>query len=141
MIDMPGMEPIVTNDLAETVSETEFRILGRADNCIISGGVKIIPEELESLLGPFIAFDYYVSSVPDEKWSERLVLAVDPAGCSLDRDFLKKAILLRLGQYKTVLSLGPKSPKEVIFVESFPRTPNGKIDRVALKKKLKEEIG
>ena len=141
VIDMPGMDPIVTNDLAEAVSETEFRILGRADNCIISGGVKIIPEELESLLGPFIAFDYYVSSVPDEKWSERLVLAVDPAGCSLDRDFLKKAILLRLGQYKTVLSLGPKSPKEVIFVDSFPRTPNGKIDRVALKKKLKEEIG
>ncbi|MDE5839543.1 MAG: AMP-binding protein, partial [Muribaculaceae bacterium] len=53
VVNMPDGERFVTNDLAEMTGENEFRILGRADNCVISGGVKIIPEEMEKRLGPF----------------------------------------------------------------------------------------
>lgn len=135
-VKLPGCKIIKTNDLAEILSDTEFRILGRADNCIISGGIKIIPEDLESLLGPFIAFEYVLSSVPDEKWGERLVLVVEAPREYFDLEFLKKSLMVRLNMFRKSLDLGPKSPKDIIFVDSLPRTQNGKIHRGALKKQL-----
>ena len=77
-----------TNDIAKVESPKEFRILGRADNCVISGGIKIMPEDLERKLGPFIAFDYCISSVPDKKWGEKLVLVVEIPD-NIDEDILK----------------------------------------------------
>ncbi len=134
---LPGEDDVITTtDLAEVISSTEFRLLGRADNCIISGGIKIIPEDLESMLGPFIAFDYCISSLPDEKWGERPVLVVAKGGNSLPESFLRKAIAVRLNQFRKSLSLGPKAPKEIILLEEFPLTSTGKLDR----NKLKEMI-
>lgn len=136
VIFLPDGDKIVTNDIAEIVSPTQFRILGRADNCVISGGIKIMPEELERRLGPFIAFDYCLSSVPDKKWGEKLVLAVEVKDAITDIQLLKEAIGVRLRQYKKILDLGVKSPKDVICLAEFPRTSNGKIDRKSLKKLL-----
>lgn len=137
VIDMPDGERLSTNDLAEVLSPNEFRILGRADNCVISGGIKIIPEELERQLGPFIAFDYCVSSVPDSKWGEKLVIVVDTSKTTLSMDLLKAAIGVRLKQYRKILNLGIKAPKEVICLSSLPKAANGKIDRKKLKEMLK----
>lgn len=136
VVNLPGEKPLATNDLAEVFGDKEFRILGRADNCVISGGVKIIPEELESRLGPFIAFDYCISSVPDGKWGERLVLVVATDGISIEENLIKEAVGVRLRQYRKSLDLGVKSPKEVVCVNSFPTTPNGKLDRRALRQLL-----
>lgn len=136
VINMPGKDKLETTDLADIVSPTQFRILGRADNCIISGGVKIIPEMLESTLGGFIAFDYCVSSVSDPKWGERLVLVVEKGNSLLDDEVIKKAVGVRLDQYKKTLNLGIKSPKEIIVLDSFPRGNNGKIDRKAIRLKI-----
>lgn len=124
-----GRDPLLTSDIAEVLSDSEFRILGRADYCVISGGVKIHPELLESLLGPFIALDYCISSVPDPKWGERLVLVVETGSADLSADFIKKAVAVRLNQYKKVLDLGVRTPKEIFSISSFPRTSNGKLDR------------
>lgn len=136
VIMLPEIDAIATNDLAEVLSPTEFRILGRADHCIISGGIKIIPEDMERQLGPFIAFDYCITSVPDKKWGEKLVLAVDIKDSELDVAFLKKAVSVRLNQYKKILNLGVKAPKDVMIISGFPKTSNGKIDRKSLKNKL-----
>lgn len=133
VIDMPGGEKLTTNDLAEVVSPTEFSILGRADNCIISGGVKIIPEMLEGVLGPFIAFPYCISSVPDPKWGEHLVLAVEKGESELSDEIIKKAVGVRLEQFKRSLGLGPKAPKEIFLIEHIPLNANGKVDRKKLK--------
>lgn len=133
VINMPGMEKIVTNDLAESTSSGEFRILGRADNCIISGGIKIIPEILETILGPFIAFNYCLSSKSDPKWGERLVLVVEKSDMNFSDETIKKAVGVRLDQYKKSLGLGVKAPKEILVVDSFPLTDNGKLDRIALR--------
>lgn len=130
-----------TNDLAEVLSPSEFRILGRADNCIISGGVKIIPEQLEKILGSFIAFSYCISSVPDPKWGERLVLVVEKGNVNISDALLKKAVGVRLDQYKKTLNLGVKSPKEIIVVDEFPLTSNGKLDRISLQKLLRNYLG
>lgn len=133
VIHIQGREPLLTTDIAEVLSESEFRILGRADFCVISGGVKIHPDLLESVLGPFIAFDYCISSVPDPKWGERLVLVVETGATDLPDDFLKKAVAVRLNQYKKALDLGVRTPKEIFCVRSLPRTSNGKLDREAVR--------
>lgn len=136
IVNLPNGERLVTNDLAEVISPTEFRILGRADNCVISGGIKIIPEELERRLGQFIAFDYCVSSVADKKWGEKLVLVVEANDETFDEDLLKAAVGVRLRQYRRILDLGVKSPKDVVCIKHIPRVANGKIDRKHLKKIL-----
>lgn len=137
-ITLPDGETLDTKDLAEIVEENRFRILGRADNCVISGGIKIIPEELERRLGPFVAFDYCLSSVPDKKWGEKLVMVVESSNESLDEDLIKDAVGVRLRQYRKILDLGVKAPKDVVCISEFPRTSNGKIDRKNLKKLLEE---
>lgn len=135
-VRISGSKKLVTNDIAEVCSPAEFRILGRADNCVISGGIKIMPEELERRLGSFIAYDYCISSVPDSKWGERLVLVVEVSGSGMNPEFMKRAVGVRLNQYRKILELGVKSPKEVICVETLPRTRNGKIDRKTLREIL-----
>ncbi|MDE6291362.1 MAG: AMP-binding protein [Muribaculaceae bacterium] len=138
-VTMPDGTELPTNDLADITDKGEFRILGRADNCIISGGIKIIPEQLESRLGHFIAFDYCLSSVEDRKWGEKLVLVVERPAEGIEDEFLRMAIGVRLRQYRKILDLGVKSPKDVVIIDRFPRTPNGKIDRRNLKAKLWKE--
>lgn len=138
VISIPDMEDVVTNDLAQLHSDTSFLILGRADNCINSGGIKIMPEQLESQLGPFISFDYCISSLPDKKWGERLVLVVDKGECTLSDEIIAKAIAVRLNQFKKSLDPGVKTPKEIIVLRELPRTPNGKLNRNLLKSIISE---
>ena len=135
-ITMPDGYRLTTTDIAEMAGENEFRILGRADHAVISGGVKIHPEELERRLGPFIAFDYCISSVPDKKWGEKLVLAVEKSNTGADEALLSEAVGVRLRQYRKILELGVKSPKDVVVVAALPRTAKGKVDRVRLKEML-----
>lgn len=138
VIKMPDGTTLATNDIAVVEDTNRFRILGRADNCVISGGIKILPEELERRLGPFIAFEYCISSVPDKKWGEKLVLVVENPEESIEEDLLLEAVGVRLRQYRKILDLGVKSPKDVVRVSELPRTSNGKIDRKRLKKLLEK---
>ncbi len=130
IINMPDGSRLKTNDIALMEDSNRFRILGRADNCVISGGIKIMPEELERKLGPFIAFDYCISSVPDKKWGEKLVLVVEAPEETISEDLLLEAVGVRLRQYRKILDLGVKSPKDVVSVSELPRTSNGKIKRI-----------
>ena len=139
VVNMPDGSSLVTTDIAVSDGPDEFRILGRADHAVISGGVKIHPEELERRLGPFIAFEYCVSSVPDRKWGEKLVLVIETPAEDIDADLLRDAVGVRLRQYRKILNLGVKSPKDVVVVKSIPRTPNGKVDRHGLMELLSGE--
>lgn len=136
-ITIDGHEELVTNDIAKVFSKTEFLILGRADDCIISGGVKIMPQSIEESLGGFIAFDYCISSMPDAKWGERPILVFERGDSEMDEGFLRKAIGVRLNQYRKKLDLGVKAPKDVVCVDTIPRTNNGKVDRKTLRSILK----
>ena len=140
VVNMPDGLQLKTNDIATVEGPNQFRILGRADNCVISGGIKIMPEELERRLGSFIAFDYCISSVPDKKWGEKLVLVVEIPENSVGSDIIKDAVGVRLRQYRKILDLGVKSPKDVVCISEIPRTSNGKIDRNNLKKLLHNKI-
>lgn len=116
-------EPLQTNDLAELQSDTAFRISGRADSVIISGGIKYSPETLERKLGRLMNRRLVISSVADEKLGERLVLAIE--GESFDTGSLKQQMAEVLTSYEC--------PKSIFFIDRFPETSSGKIVRRKVK--------
>jgi O-succinylbenzoic acid--CoA ligase len=123
-------EPLQTNDLAELQSQTSFRILGRADSVIISGGIKYSPEALEKKLGKAINERFVISSVPDEKLGEKLVLVIE--GKPYQTDHLEPQMN---GLFTTF-----ERPKAICFLEHFPTTISGKIRRKDLKDLIKNYI-
>lgn len=109
-------EIIVTHDIVKLVSDTQFVWLGRIDNMINSGGIKILPELVEGKLSGLISRRYFVHGVADEILGEKVVLFVE--GAPFD---LNPAVFEVLDKYE--------KPKEVVFVSNFRETPTGKIMR------------
>lgn len=112
---------VQTNDLAEIINHRDFYITGRHDHIIISGGKKINPFELEERLCDIIGVPFYFKGIPDEKWGERLVLVIEGNGKDFDLHSLMDKFNSLLPHWQL--------PKEIEFVRSLPRTPNGKILR------------
>ena len=114
VIDAPEVCPgrLVTNDIAE-ISPQGFRILGRKDNVICSGGIKIQIEEVESRLRPFFRVPYLISKRPDPKFGEVSVLltegSIDEARQICER-ILPKYYL----------------PRHYLHVDRIPLTETGK---------------
>lgn len=67
----------VTNDVVELISPTEFRFLGRIDNVINTGGVKMYPEAIEQKLSAFIEKPFFIASEKDDALGERIILVVE----------------------------------------------------------------
>ncbi|RYJ42414.1 AMP-binding protein [Flavobacterium beibuense] len=109
-------EPVVTNDVVEIVSDTQFIWLGRYDNVINSGGVKLYPEQIEEKLSEYINRRYFVKGMPDETLGEKLVLVIEGEPYALEDDVFK-----RLGKFE--------KPKEILFVPKFAETVSGKVIR------------
>ena len=114
VIDAPEVCPerLVTNDIAE-ISPQGFRILGRKDNVICSGGIKIQIEEVESRLRPFLRVPYLISKRPDPKFGEVSVLltegSIDEARQICERILPKYYI-----------------PRHYLHVDRIPLTETGK---------------
>ena len=70
---------LVTNDVVELVSESEFRWLGRYDNVINSGGIKLHPEEMEKRLEGCVSSPFYIVGRPSERWGEEAVIVMENA--------------------------------------------------------------
>ncbi|WP_051085704.1 AMP-binding protein [Desulfobacter curvatus] len=127
-IEIPGLNtsdgsgaPLVTNDLAELIDSTTFRILGRADNVIISGGVKYFPETIEKKLGSAIEQPFFIGSLPDEILGRRMVLVIEATPDSLLEKRVAQLLVRYLDRYER--------PKKIVFKETFKRTETGKIIR------------
>lgn len=123
-IDAPGIAAgrLVTNDLAEILADGSFRILGRLDNVINTGGIKVQIETAETILRDIINAPIAVTSVPDEKTAEKVVLLV--AG-SFDEKGLMGAAKAKLPRYW--------NPKVIVRVDEIPETGSGKPDRRAIR--------
>jgi O-succinylbenzoic acid--CoA ligase len=121
-------EPIKTNDLVQLQSDTSFRILGRADSVIISGGIKYSPEALEKKLETVINERFIISSVPDEKLGEKLALVIE--GKPTETTILEQKIDVLLTTFER--------PKFIYFLEHFPTTVSGKIKRKELKQLIQK---
>lgn len=109
-------EKIITNDLVNLISPTQFEFLGRIDNIINSGGIKMMPEQIEDKLKTYISQRYFVTGKPDLDLGEKLVLVIEGEEFNVDQ-----TIFDDLDKYE--------KPKEIIFVAKFKETGNGKIIR------------
>lgn len=135
VIDAPLVckRPLVTNDIVEIqpyiynkvcAEGVRFRIKGRKDNVICSGGIKIQIEEVENLLKPHLQKPFMLAKKKDEKFGEIAVLLTE------DGDLKKVEATVR-----RLLSDNSKKywiPREYIHVESLPLTETGKPKRACL---------
>jgi o-succinylbenzoate---CoA ligase len=112
-----------TGDAADIVDGV-VRVRGRMGYVINTGGEKVWPDDLESVLATVDGVrDVAVTSVPDERWGDRVIALV------VSDDTNLAAALADVAQER----IGPWArPKEVRYVVSIPRTANGKIRRDAL---------
>lgn len=124
VIDAPAVHdgPLVTNDIVEFVSPSlwrgkgggPFRIKGRKDNVICSGGIKIQIEEVEKLLRPQLSAPFMISKRPDEKFGEQVVLLTE----SMDMDLIRDVCQRVLPKYW--------QPRSFLHIDSLPMTETGK---------------
>ncbi len=124
VIDAPKITDasVVTNDVVDLVSETEFQWLGRYDNVINSGGVKLFPEQIEAKLASLISSRFFVAGLPDEKLGQKLVLVVE--GVVEGEKLLQEIRSLNALEKFEV-------PKKIYPVTEFQQTESGKILRKA----------
>ncbi|WP_455614198.1 AMP-binding protein [Bacteroides congonensis] len=108
-----------TNDIARIYPDGSFIILGRKDNVINSGGIKIQAEEVEKLLRPFILQPFVITSVPDQRLGQAVTLLFEG---QLDMEELKNKVQEILPPYEC--------PKYIRMVDLIPQTGNGKINRI-----------
>ena len=121
-IEMPGLDKrLVTNDLAQLDANNAFKILGRADNVIISGGIKYFPETIEKKLEKAIEQPFFIGSVPDETLGRRMVLVIETLEDSAIEQGVIQALVTNLDRYER--------PKKIIFKTPFERTQSGKVIR------------
>ncbi len=119
--------PLVTNDIAELstancqlstvnfqLSTQKFRILGRKDNVICSGGIKIQIEEVERLLHPHLHEPYMITKTPDTKLGEQVVLLTE----SHDIPTIQGVCRQVLPKYW--------QPRKYLSVDQIPITETGK---------------
>ena len=109
-------EPIVTNDLVSLIDEDHFIYVGRIDNVINSGGVKLIPENIEHKLAKKINARFFVAGLKDDDLGEKLILIIEG-----DKQDLEDSIFKKLDKFER--------PKEIFFVKKFAETENGKVKR------------
>ena len=114
VIDAPAVHDgtLVTNDIAE-ISDKGFRILGRKDNVICSGGLKIQTEEVERMLHAHLHEPYLITKRRDEKFGEAVVLLTE--GDTTEVEAVCRRVLPPYWQ-----------PRAIVRVAQIPMTENGK---------------
>lgn len=118
-----SLEKIKTNDVVAIVSENEFEWLGRYDNVINSGGVKLHPEKIEEKLLEIITNRFFVIGVPDTILGEKLILIIEDVTSSGVEKVLYSKIKQRTSLSKFEI------PKEIYFIPHFIETDTKKIQR------------
>lgn len=120
VINAPAVSKIIleTNDIAEINDKGQFRILGRSDNIINSGGVKIQIEEVETILRDWIDADFMITSVPDSKFGEIVVLLIKGENY-LDK--IQEICNEKLPEYWI--------PKAIYSIPEIPYTETNKLNR------------
>ena len=124
-----------TGDLATIDEEGYCNIVGRIKDMVIRGGENIYPREIEEFLykHPKVA-DVQVVGVPDSKYGEELCawikLKVDQ---SCTDDEIRQFCQGQIAHYKI--------PRYVKFVDAFPMTVTGKIQKYLMREQARRELG
>jgi len=112
----------IPGDHAVLETDGTVTLLGRGSVSINTGGEKVYPEEVESVLKAHAdVFDALVVGAADERWGERVVAIVQPrAGAAPTLDALQ--------QHSRAYLAGYKVPRELVLVDAIERSPSGKPD-------------
>ncbi|MTI22789.1 hypothetical protein E1176_17285 [Fulvivirga sp. RKSG066] len=123
-----NFEKIYTNDRVRLIDKNQFEWLGRIDNIINSGGIKIQSEKIETTLEKLFLdtsfnHQFFIAGLKDDKLGERVTLFLEGQLDEKLKSTLNTLLPNVLDKYEI--------PKDILFVDHFKRTPNGKIDRNA----------
>lgn len=124
IIDAPHLsqERLVTNDIVKIISEKEFQWLGRYDNMINTGGIKVSAEEIERKLQPYVDQHFFIAGVPDDALGQRVAMIVETLKSGEDiLHIYENALGIYLSKYE--------KPKEILTTERFSYTENGKVNK------------
>ncbi len=119
VIDVPSIsdEQIVTNDIVEILDETHFKWIGRYDNVINSGGIKLFPEQIEAKLMSEITNRFFITGLPDAVLGTKVTLVIEGDPMDIDSKIFEK-----LDKFE--------KPKDIIFTPKFVETDTKKISRI-----------
>ena len=125
IINAPNVcaDELITNDIAEINKEEKFRILGRKDNTINSGGVKIQIEQVEATLKEHLDIPFQITARKDAKFGEIVVLIYNKVK---DEGFIRQICEDILPTYWI--------PKVYIALDELPLTGTGKPDRATARR-------
>ncbi len=118
---------VQTNDVVDMRDARQFRILGRADLIINSGGVKIQPEPIEQIILTKLAESglsvrLFVAGLPDERLGQRLTVISEQVSVNSEQwAAVQDAVRVQLGPYSV--------PRAWLTVPAFAETATGKVDR------------
>lgn len=125
-------EAVLTNDLGICGEGKAFKVLGRADFMINSGGIKVFPEQLENLIGSNLqiteGFEFYIGRKKHETLGQAVVMVSTQAVKFKEQEQIREML--------TMAGLKYHVPKIYLQLKQIPRLDNGKTDR----KKLNEWI-
>ena len=113
--------PVVTNDLVKIENTDSFTWLGRFDNVINSGGIKLFPEQIEKKLSQILDFRFFVAGIPDKVLGQKLVLVAEQGEENTETILEKIHHSKLLDKYEI--------PKQVYGVRVFKETRTGKINK------------
>jgi O-succinylbenzoic acid--CoA ligase len=126
IVNVPHMsiKRVITNDVVKLYDNKTFTWLGRYDNVINSGGIKIHPEVLEKQIAEILGskYTFYIAGAPHPKWGQQVILIIEANQDTANQIMSELAIHL---DHKYL-------PKKVIAVRKIQRTSNGKIIRQIL---------
>lgn len=113
--------PVITNDIADLRDAGSFMWLGRADNVIISGGLKIHPEKVEKAFERVMGDrNFYIAGRPSEEWGSECILRIEGEP---DQTLVAAIQPISKGL------LPHERPKKIEFLPLFEYTSSGKIIR------------
>lgn len=121
---------LITNDLAEINADGQFKIIGRKDNVIDSGGIKIQIEEVEEKLRPYMQVSFVITKRKDAKFGEIVTLLYEKNTSKTHLAESVKSACLKLSPYDR--------PKWITAIDKIPLTETNKPDR-AKAEQLAEE--
>ena len=124
-----------SGDLATMDEEGYLNIVGRSKDMVIRGGENVYPREIEEFLYTHDGIaDVQVVGVPDEKYGEELCAwVIARADAGLDEDAVRDYCRGRLAHFKV--------PRYVIFVDEFPMTITGKVQKFKMREDSVERLG
>ena len=124
MISVPYLaEKVVTNDLVKVLDENTFDWLGRIDNIINSGGVKLSPEQIDAKIKTLLPNNrFYTVGEQSDRWGQIVVLKIEGEMETAALHQLKERLLENLDKYEV--------PKKIRLLKKFEETGSGKVKRI-----------